>query len=86
MPYDGEEISWGGNLRADFPVYVLDQLNEFAHRRRCTQLSALLQMMAAFRDADGPVFFVREEDMVPDRRKATKKQLRSAPRAHWREG
>lgn len=75
MPHDGEEIPWRGNLRADFPEYALEQLNEFCHRNRCTQVSALLRMMAAFTDREGkPVFFIRREDMVPDRRKAPRRR------------
>jgi hypothetical protein len=73
MPYEGDPVDWTGNLRADFPLYVLEQLNEFTHRRKCTQVSALLRMMSAFRDDEGnSVFHIREEELVPDRRKVSK--------------
>jgi hypothetical protein len=74
MPLEGQVVDWGGNLRADFPVYAMDQLNEFCHKNRCTVASALLQFMASFKDPEErPYFYIRPEDMVPDRRKALKR-------------
>ena len=73
IPEPGETVAWTGNLRATFPDYVSDQLRDVAHRLRCTQVSLLLQVMAAHRDAAGQnLFHIREEDFVPDRRKATR--------------
>lgn len=70
MPGRGEEIAWTSFLRADLPLYVMEQLREAAHRRRCTIVSLLLRMMAGHCDAEGrPLFYVRPEDLVPDRRR-----------------
>lgn len=75
MPFNGEEISWRGNLRAHFPEYALEQLNAYCYHNDCTQVSVLLQMMAAFKSHDGKsIFYIRREDLVPDRRKTGKKR------------
>jgi hypothetical protein len=73
IPGPGEEVAWSGHLRADLPEYVVDQLRDVAHRQRRTLVSLLLQLMAPCRDADGRnVFQIRPEDLVADRRKATR--------------
>ncbi|WP_372623856.1 hypothetical protein [Falsiroseomonas sp.] len=71
IPAAGEPVPWATHLRAEIPAYVADQLREAAHRRRCTIVSLLLQLIAAHRDPDGrAVFHVRAEDLVRDRRRA----------------
>ena len=75
MPLEGEEVEWDAHLRCDFPAYVYEQIVELAHRERRTLVSALLKVLAEHVDQDGrPQFFVRPEDLVPDRRKAAKKR------------
>lgn len=71
IPRPGEEIPWTSALRADVPLYVMEQLHEASHQQRCTIVSLLLQLMAKHRDPDGrPLFYIRTEDLVPDRRRA----------------
>ena len=66
----GEKVDLTESLRIDFPEYLKAQLSEFAHRRKYTQGAAIAHMMDAHRDGDGrPVFYVRPEDKVADRRK-----------------
>lgn len=66
----GEPVTWTAHLRADIPEYVADQLREAAHRRRCTVVSLLLHLLHSHRDPNGrPVFYVRPEDLVRDRRR-----------------
>jgi hypothetical protein len=73
IPAPGENVAWTGRLRADLPDYVAEQFRDVAHRQRCTQVSLLLQLMAAHRDRDGQsLFHIRPEDFVPDRRKANR--------------
>jgi len=75
MPYEGDEVIWDAHLRCDFPAYVLEQVGELAHRDRRTLVSALLKILAAHVDDHGkPLFYIRPEDMVPDRRKAVKRK------------
>ena len=74
MPLAGEAVEWGGNFRAEIPRYVFEQMDEYCHRRKRTQVAALLEILNAHRDSKGQrVFFVREEDMVPDRRKVSRR-------------
>ena len=75
MPQEGEEVDWDAHLRCDFPAYVYEQIVEMAHRERRTLVSALLKILAEHVDQNGrPLFFIRQEDLVPDRRKAAKKR------------
>ncbi len=71
IPAPGEVVPWSSGIRADVPHYVTEQLREATHRYRCTLTALLLHLMAAYHDAAGaPVFVVREEDLVADRRRA----------------
>lgn len=71
VPSPGEIVPWVVAFRADLPAYVVEQIREVAHRMRCTRVALLLRLLAAFRDPAGrPVFHVRTEDLVPDRRRA----------------
>jgi hypothetical protein len=73
IPRPGQRVSWTSHLRIDIPLYVFEQFREAAHRKRCTQVSLLLWLMAEHRDPEGhPLFFVRPEDLVADRRKSTR--------------
>lgn len=70
MPLPGEDADWSGSLRLNFPVYALEQLQEFCHRHKCTQHAAVLMMMKQYADESGnPYFFIRPEDLRPDRRR-----------------
>jgi len=70
MPKAGEEVKWTGFIRTDSPQYVKEQLSEFAHRRKRSLAALIMRMMAEYRDGgDRRVFYVRDEDMVDDRRK-----------------
>ncbi len=70
IPSPGEEVPWDGFMRSNVPRYILRQLREAAHRMHCTRISLILQVMAAYRDAKRErVFYIRPEDLVPDRRK-----------------
>lgn len=70
IPAVGEHVEWTANLRASLPDYVMKQLREAAHREQRTLMSVLLHTLAAHRDPDGRIpFFVRDEDLVNDRRK-----------------
>jgi len=73
MPLDDEEVSWLGKFRAEVPDYVINQVYEYAHRKRCTAAHLLLNMMRSYRDEKGHVFYIRKKDcMVTDRRKERK--------------
>jgi hypothetical protein len=70
IPVPGEDVLWDGSLRADIPMYAMRQLHEASHRLDCTLTSLILQMMFAQCGADGfPLFYIRDEDLVADRRK-----------------
>lgn len=70
IPQPGEAISWTERLRADLPEYVMLQVREACHRQRCTIMGLYLPMMDAQRDAHGrKLFYIRDEELVPDRRK-----------------
>jgi len=78
IPRDGESVMWSAHLRADIPEYVSEQLREAAHRQRCSVVSLLLRLMEAHRTREGErLFFVREEDLVSDRRRAPARSDRS---------
>lgn len=71
VPAPGEVVPWVVAFRADLPGYVVEQVREVAHRLRCTRVALLLRLLAEFRDEAGrPVFRIRTEDLVPDRRRA----------------
>lgn len=71
IPAPGEVVPWSSGIRADVPHYITEQMREATHRYRITHTALLLHLMAAYRDAAGnPVFVVREEDLVADRRRA----------------
>lgn len=75
MPLDDEEVEWLGKFRAEIPIYVMEQVYEYAHKKRCTVAHVLLNMMRGFQDENGPVFFIRKKDcLVADRRKAKKQR------------
>lgn len=70
IPASGEPVPWTSALRADVPVYITEQLRALAYAQRRTLVSLLLRLMADHRDDNGrPVFHVRPEDLVADRRK-----------------
>ncbi len=70
LPTAGEEVLWNTNFRATVPEYIGDQLREAAHRMACTQVALLLYIMAEHLDPSGrPAFFIRDIDLVADRRK-----------------
>ncbi len=70
IPTPGELIAWRAALRVDLPDYVGEQIREACHRMRCTQVALVLRLLRQFRDVRGrPVFCIRDEDLVPDRRK-----------------
>lgn len=74
IPDDNDVVLWDGNLRMDLPQYVTDQLQVAAQCFKRTRTSFILRLMAFLRDADGElVFYIRDEDLVPDRRKAVRK-------------
>jgi hypothetical protein len=74
MPYEGEQVDWTGHFRAELPTYVIEQVQEFAHIRRCTNVAAILHILSQHVGEDGrPVFFIRREDLVHDRRKVLKR-------------
>lgn len=71
MPFDDEDVSWRGKFRAEVPDYVMEQVFEYAHKKRCTVAHLLLNMMRGYRDENGPAFYIRRRDcLVTDRRKA----------------
>jgi hypothetical protein len=73
MPFDGDPVNWTGHFRAELPTYVIDQVQEFAHIRRSTNVAAILHILARHVGEDGrPVFYIRREDLVHDRRKVLK--------------
>jgi hypothetical protein len=73
MPHDGETVDWTGHFRAELPTYVIEQVQEFAHIRRCTIVAAILHVLSQHVGDEGkPVFFIRREDLVHDRRKVMK--------------
>ena len=75
MPLEGETVNWGGLLRMDLPDYIHAQLREWSYRNNRTTTSAIMSMIADYRDKNGnKVFYVRPEDVVPDRRKLKKKK------------
>ena len=70
IPPPGEPIAWSAALRVDLPDYVGEQIREACHRMRCTQVALVLRLLRQFRDVRGrPVFCIRDEDLVPDRRR-----------------
>lgn len=69
LPRPHDRVEWNARFRADVPEYIAEQLREAAHQMRCTNIAVLLHLMAGHVDAAGrPLFYVREEDLIPDRR------------------
>lgn len=78
VPPPGEIVPWIVAFRADLPAYVVEQIREAAHRMRCTRVALLLRLLAAFRDPAGrPVFHIRTEDLVDDRRRVAPRNATS---------
>jgi hypothetical protein len=70
VPAEGEPVPWVPCIRGDAPEYVAEQIREVAHLSRCTAVSVILQVLAAYRDDRGhAVFHIRAEDLVADRRR-----------------
>ena len=70
IPAAGESIRWNGSLRLELPEYAKLQLDAACYWQRCTLGYVILEMMHGQTDAAGrPLFYIREEDLVRDRRR-----------------
>ena len=73
IPAPGEQVLWKGNIRAEVPQYIFDQVHAAAFHWKCTQISVLLRVLSEHRDIHGKrVFYIRPEDIMADRRKTRK--------------
>lgn len=70
VPAPGVAVPWDFKINLEIPAYIFEQIREYAHREKQTMTCTLLRALGQMRDAEGrEVFYVRQEDQVPDRRK-----------------
>lgn len=74
IPMPGEHIDSYIRIKIFVPFYVSEQLIDFCYQKRCTLTYALLAALKGYSENDAPVFYIRDEDCVRDRRKLPKTQ------------
>jgi hypothetical protein len=75
MPAPGDDVPYSERTYLIIPDYISKQLYEYTHQNRCSEAYVFLLALRQFKAGGKPVFYVRPEDCIPDRRRIKRRMV-----------